>query len=392
FRLKRADDALRDREDRAKDTEERLARLQEDYTDLRQTYEALRSDHAAAEAKLQIGDNTRQQDWKIERLAKENRALEVANTELRKTVQEVKTENLEVSEKIVLLDDELRKAKARELDLDARHEQLVAERGLMLTAQEELRAEVVEKMGLLDEFEARFQRQYKSWEEERSTLQAQIEALRQGGDNRATASRTRPLTASTAPKPLPGSSGLSEEEVQDLRDQLNEALEKEVRPGEAKAYEQLELSTAAEIDKALAKQAEALKAATRRVDFLTSRVEEERAAGRALQEHQALLEDQVKDAIMRNRQYEGGVYGLPQAVDEIHQLKEAVYKEQGRVRDLVQQINKLSVKVEDLADENSVLRKRAGLSDADKVDTRDIRLHKEATIAQLRSLNALLER
>ncbi|GFH21646.1 uncharacterized protein HaLaN_18998, partial [Haematococcus lacustris] len=162
YRLKRADDALRDREDRAKDTEERLARLQEDYTDLRQTYEALRSDHAAAEAKLQIGDNTRQQDWKIERLAKENRALEVANTELRKTVQEVKTENLEVSEKIVLLDDELRKAKARELDLDARHEQLVAERGLMLTAQEELRAEVVEKMGLLDEFEARFQRQYKS--------------------------------------------------------------------------------------------------------------------------------------------------------------------------------------------------------------------------------------
>ena len=54
---------------------------------------------------------------------------------------------------------------------------------------------------------------------------------------------------------------------------------------------------------------------------------------------------QVKDALMRNRQYEGGIYGMPQAVEEIHQLKEAVYKEQGRVRELVQQINKLAGKV-----------------------------------------------
>lgn len=38
----------------------------------------------------------RQQGWKIERLTKENRALELQNTELRKQVQDVKTENLEV--------------------------------------------------------------------------------------------------------------------------------------------------------------------------------------------------------------------------------------------------------------------------------------------------------
>lgn len=38
----------------------------------------------------------RQQEWKIERLTKENRALELQNTELRKQVQDVKTENLEV--------------------------------------------------------------------------------------------------------------------------------------------------------------------------------------------------------------------------------------------------------------------------------------------------------
>ncbi len=62
------------------------------------------------------------------------------------------------------------------------------------------------------------------------------------------------------------------------------------------------------------------------------------------------------------------------------------------MRDLITQVNMLSRKVEDLADENTVLRKKAGVGEQDKVDTRDVRQQKEATIAQLRSLNALLER
>ena len=48
--------------------------------------------------------------------------------------------------------------------------------------------------------------------------------------------------------------------------------------------------------------------------------------------------------------------------------------------------------VEDLFDENTVLRKRCGLSDKDAVDIKDVRMQKEAQIAQMRSLNALLER
>lgn len=83
---------------------------------------------------------------------------------------------------------------------------------------------------------------------------------------------------------------------------------------------------------------------------------------------------------------------LSQAVEEIHQLKDAVYKEQGRVRDLVNQVSNLSRQVEDLSDENSVIRQKAGLPAGAKVDTKDVKMQKEATIAQLRSLNALLER
>jgi hypothetical protein len=81
-----------------------------------------------------------------------------------------------------------------------------------------------------------------------------------------------------------------------------------------------------------------------------------------------------------------------QAVDEIHALKEALYKEEGRVRGLVDQVNKMSSRLEDVFDENSKLRRAAGLSDTDKVDIKDVRMQKEAQITQLRSLNALLER
>ena len=56
------------------------------------------------------------------------------------------------------------------------------------------------------------------------------------------------------------------------------------------------------------------------------------------------------------------------------------------------QVNKLSSRTEDLFDENSKLRKLAGVGDGDKVDIKDVRLQKEAQITQLRSLNALLER
>jgi centrosomal protein CEP290 len=44
----------------------------------------------------------RQQGWKIERVTKENRALELQNVELRKQSADVRAENLEVSECVIL--------------------------------------------------------------------------------------------------------------------------------------------------------------------------------------------------------------------------------------------------------------------------------------------------
>lgn len=44
-----------------------------------------------------VQETIRQQEWKIERLTKDNRALEASNCELRMQLDAVKEENLQVS-------------------------------------------------------------------------------------------------------------------------------------------------------------------------------------------------------------------------------------------------------------------------------------------------------
>lgn len=53
-----------------------------------------------------------------------------------------RTAPVQVSEKIVLLDDELRKLKAREAECEVRLEHMGAEKATLLAVQEKLRGEV----------------------------------------------------------------------------------------------------------------------------------------------------------------------------------------------------------------------------------------------------------
>lgn len=56
------------------------------------------------------------------------------------------------------------------------------------------------------------------------------------------------------------------------------------------------------------------------------------------------------------------------------------------------QVNKLSAALEDMSDEAVLLRRKAGLPPDEPLDTAGIKLQKDIAIAQLRSVNALLER
>lgn len=76
--------------------QERHDRQRDDYKELQQRYRSLSQEFDRVRAEAQLQDTKQQSEWKIERLTKDNRALEVANTELRKELQDVKGENLEV--------------------------------------------------------------------------------------------------------------------------------------------------------------------------------------------------------------------------------------------------------------------------------------------------------
>ncbi len=56
------------------------------------------------------------------------------------------------------------------------------------------------------------------------------------------------------------------------------------------------------------------------------------------------------------------------------------------------QVNRFSAALEDMNDENGLLRRKAGLPADQHLDVTGLKMQKEITIAQLRSVNALLER
>lgn len=210
------------------------------------------------------------------------------------------------------------------------------------------------------------------------------------------------------------------------------------------AYEQLERDVGKEVDRALGGQAEELQRLGRRVAFLEQGLEAERGHAAELQQQAAELQEQLGEAQARCQAYESGVYGLPQvwesgrcthawpgahravgsrrcghalqcvrplghllllakarcrpprrplqAVMEIKQWRAATQAEQLHVKDLVAQLNEALAALEDARDGCTELRQRLGLPEGAALDLGKVKLQKEAAIAQLRSLNALLER
>ncbi|GLI68958.1 hypothetical protein VaNZ11_013486 [Volvox africanus] len=381
--IKERDKELLKLQTRMADVEKRYERARDDYNDLKERYRTLSQEHDRVVSEARTQDTKQQSEWKIERLTKDNRALEVANTELRKDLQAVKEENLEVSEKIIELNTQHQELLSKNLVLETRIEEMASDKENLLSIQDELRTELQDKMTLLDEFEDKFNRQYRSWEDEKAGLVAQIEALRRESKSRRVVGKDGETVNAE-----PGS--VSVVEVAELRQELNDVREDKILLLEA--YEQLEEDVAKEVDRALSRQQEEMDRLKRRVDFLQRKLEEQDEDAEDAKDLMMALEEELKDAHERNKLYEQGLYGLPQAVEEIRQLRADLTKANKRMENLVQQINKQAAKVEDLYDENAMLRKQANLGDTDKVDIRDIKMQKEATIAQLRALNALLER
>src|SRR5581483_9236263 len=69
--------------------------------------------------------------------------------------------------------------------------------------------------------------------------------------------------------------------------------------------------------------------------------------------------------LARLSDYENGVYGLPQAVSEIKDLKVQIRIREKQIESVTQEINVLQLQVSDLLEENEMLREKSGVEEGE---------------------------
>ncbi|KAM6290371.1 centrosomal protein of 290 kDa [Porphyrio hochstetteri] len=92
----------------------------------------------------------------------------------------------------------------------------------------------------------------------------------------------------------------------------------------------------------------------------------------------------------RMRDYERGIYGLEEAVVEIKDLNQKVKVREREIENLVQDVNKLELKINDFLDENEELRERLGLDPKTMINLKELRNSKVLRQEQYRLQNQIL--
>ncbi|KAM8821060.1 centrosomal protein of 290 kDa [Eudromia elegans] len=101
-------------------------------------------------------------------------------------------------------------------------------------------------------------------------------------------------------------------------------------------------------------------------------------------------EKELIEALKRMRDYEMGIYGLEEAVDEIKDLKKQTKIRDHEIEILIREVNKLELKINDFLDENEELRERLGLEPKTMIDLSDLRNSKTLKQKQFRAENQIL--
>ena len=357
----------------------------------------LRASLAAEQKKAALrGEDGRRMAGRLAQRTRDLDRVYLENEALSLRAEGLQAEVLQLSEALVQLDDHQRVKDVKEGDMNVRLEGQACEREALQQTVEELEAALSSKGAAVEALEHKMREQRAQWQAEVESLSSQLQGSAAAGPSAQSAARFAEQ-ATALLREGSGSSG-SEAYEEAFSDADLPAMRAALRDAHGKvrllleAYEQLEKDTGQEVDFALERQQQRMQSleAESQARERTLKVERERyqQLDKTLGETQAALED----AMQRNRKYETGVYGLPEAIQEIKKLRATGQESSLKLEAHVARLNDLSERLEDVLEENRFLRRKAGVSEDESLEVSDLRLQSQVAIAQLRGLNAQLQR
>lgn len=331
----------------------------------------------------------------LDRLLRENKMLEKANADLRAAKLKCAEEVVQLSEATVSLDARVRTAEETAASFTAARAELEREIEALKEHASSLEGSVEERDALLSSFEEQFSTQFAEWQSREGQLSGEIESLRQAAAAASAVAEAagQPVPAVLRPAPGAGvvpSSALPAEGSSALASALRDARNKEVLLLEA--YEQLEKDTKAEIVDALAEQDGELNALRADVQRLQDQLQAERQRFVQLDEALAAAQGDAEEAKSQLGAYESGVYGLSDAMRDIKMLKRQLRSVEDELSSSVRALNQRGEQMEDLLEENRMLRHRAGLPEEEALDVTGFRTAAQVELEQLRALCKQLEK
>mmetsp|Transcript_8259 Transcript_8259/g.28980 ORF Transcript_8259/g.28980 Transcript_8259/m.28980 type:complete len:1662 (-) Transcript_8259:2968-7953(-) len=281
----------------------------------------------------------------LERMRGENEVLSESAVKLQTQAELYRHEILQSNEVVLQMESQLRELRSNyTAQVNASHT-FESERAKLQARTEEMEAENKEKTALVEALAARFKLQLAEWNEERSRYEMKLRLTSATRADRKNETVDRiekdklfePQSASrlSTGTSRPHHGGNSFMDVCD-------------------AYQQLEVESAQEIDRALGKQQGIIKQLQEQVAHLNERLNSEKQ--RYLQLDQVLGETQAElvDSTARNEQLATGEYGLEQAMRDLKTLKVKLVLTETQSRTQVRKYNELLEQYQELAESRSL--------------------------------------
>jgi len=402
--LDEASSRARAAEDDVKEMQERLA------NETRKMQAKMREDTTAAQ-------RASQRNQEVARYQKENAMLASENERLSGKIETLMAECVGYSETIVRLDDAAQAWRGKEADVEAAAEAVRRERDQLAAQLETTQSDLEERTEMLMVFEERFAEEHAAWKRERAELEEETARLKHA----ASMERERAVSAAAAPGDSPTGSArgalasprrqhaMSRARSAEVRGAATDGLhpddpryveELEAEVAELRdlrvllleAYDQLEKDVGREIDIALQRQNRHHANLEAKVSAQDEALRQEHKRFTSMDRALSEAQDELAMASRRNAEYETGVYGLSEAMRDLKALRLQVRAADDQVRDAVETSNELGRKVEDLTEETRFLRQKAGIPEDADIDLGAFKIRSKVEAAQLRALNAQLER